>query len=108
MSTYIQGTRFEKGYLLRTLGSIAQDPDIAPTELVANSWDAGAVTVHVTIPDVVGGALRVRDDGAGMLANEFLERWMKLGYDRPEHQEKAADFAGHRASEATLTLEAEA
>src|SRR5690348_7919404 len=41
MSSYVQGTLFEKGYLLRSLGSIAHEPDIALTELVANSWDAG-------------------------------------------------------------------
>lgn len=96
MSSYIQGTLFEKGYLLRTLGAIAHDPDIALTELVANSWDAGASTVHVTIPDVVGGELRVRDDGAGMLTDDFLKRWMKLGYDRQEHQGRAADFPPER------------
>jgi len=38
MSTYVQGSLFEKGYLLRTLGAIAHEPDIALTELVANRF----------------------------------------------------------------------
>jgi hypothetical protein len=97
MSTYIQGTLFEKGYLLRTLGAIAHDPDIALTELVANCWDAGASAVHVTIPDVIGGDLKIQDDGAGMLTDDFLKRWMRLGYDRQEHQGKSAEFPPDRA-----------
>ena len=97
MSTYVQGSLFEKGYLLRTLGAIAHEPDIALTELVANCWDAGAAAVHITVPDSIGGDLRVRDDGLGMLTDEFTRRWMKLGYDRQEHQGKSADFPPERA-----------
>lgn len=36
------GSLFEENYLIRTLGHIAYDPEIALTELVANAWDAGA------------------------------------------------------------------
>ena len=36
------GSIFEDDYLVRTLGRIAHDPEVALTELVANSWDAGA------------------------------------------------------------------
>lgn len=97
MSNYVQGTLFEKGYLLRTLGPIAHDPDIALTELVANSWDAGAANVYITIPDVIGGELLAQDDGAGMTADQFKLRWMKLGYDRHAHQGKSADFPPDRA-----------
>ncbi len=97
-ATYVQGSLFEKGYLLRTLGSIAHEPDVALTELVANSWDAGAASVHITVPDIVGGELRIRDDGAGMLPDEFLRRWMKLGYDRQEHQGRSADFPPERTT----------
>ena len=39
------GSLFEEDYLIRTLGRIAHDPEIALTELVANAWDAGALTV---------------------------------------------------------------
>lgn len=41
---------FEENYLTRTLGRIAQDPDVALTELVANAWDAGASLVDLTMP----------------------------------------------------------
>lgn len=97
MTSYIQGTLFEKGYLLRTLGTIAHDSDIALTELVANSWDAGAANVYITLPDVIDGELVVQDDGAGMTPEEFKFRWMKLGYDRHAHQGKSADFPPARA-----------
>lgn len=36
------GSLFEEDYLVRTLGRIANDPETALTELVANAWDAGA------------------------------------------------------------------
>ena len=36
------GSLFEDDYLLRTLGRIAHEPEVALTELVANAWDAGA------------------------------------------------------------------
>jgi hypothetical protein len=36
------GSLFEEDYLVRTLGRIAHDPEVALTELVANAWDAGA------------------------------------------------------------------
>ncbi|MBX7122582.1 MAG: ATP-binding protein [Opitutaceae bacterium] len=58
MPSYIQGSLFEKDYLLRTLGSIVHDPGIALTELVANCWDAGASSVYVTIPNAAGGKLQ--------------------------------------------------
>ncbi|HEL3737816.1 TPA: hypothetical protein UMU63_002764 [Stenotrophomonas maltophilia] len=32
---------FEENYVLRSLGRIGYDPDMALTELVANTWDAG-------------------------------------------------------------------
>ena len=35
------GSLFEEDYLLRTLGRIAHDPDVALTELVANAWMPG-------------------------------------------------------------------
>lgn len=83
---YIQGSLFEEDYLVRTLGEIAQKPDVALTELVANAWDAGASSVSITIPEDRGGMLVVEDDGTGLTEEEFKERWMKLGYNRLRHQ----------------------
>lgn len=57
------GSLFEENYLVRTLGRIAQDSEIALTELVANAWDAGASLVDLTIPPVNSLILTVEDDG---------------------------------------------
>lgn len=90
------GSLFEEDYLVRTLGRIAHDPDIALTELVANAWDAGASLVDLTIPAVRDGTLIVKDDGHGMSAAQFRGRWMKLGYDRLKHQSANVEFPPDR------------
>jgi hypothetical protein len=81
-----QGALFEDDYLIRALGSIAGNSEVALTELVANSRDAGASRVNVIIPETRDGMLVVEDDGTGMTAPEFRLRWMTLGYDRQRHQ----------------------
>lgn len=87
---------FEDDYLVRTLGPIAQDPAFALTELVANAWDAGASLVEITIPPAIGGTLSMVDDGHGMSAAQFEQRWMTLGYDRVEHQGADVEFPPER------------
>ena len=69
---------FEEDYVLRSLGRIGYDPDVALTELVANTWDAGAAKVAVIIPEETGGLLSVEDDGHGMTEDQFRKRWMTL------------------------------
>lgn len=86
------GSLFEENYLIRTLGRIAQDSEVALTELVANAWDAGASLVDLTIPPNRELALSVEDDGHGMTASQFKGRWMKLGYDRTKHQGAIVEF----------------
>lgn len=88
---------FEDEYLIRTLGQIAQDPEVALTELVANAWDAGAAQVDITIPDTLHGDLTVQDDGHGMTTAQFKARWMKLSYDRVKHQSSFVEFPPERA-----------
>jgi hypothetical protein len=90
------GSLFEENYLVRTLGRIAQDPEVALTELVANAWDAGASLVDLTIPPGNELALTVEDDGHGMNAGQFKGRWMKLGYDRLKHQSALVEFPPER------------
>lgn len=87
---------FEEDYLLRTLGRIAHDPDVALTELVANAWDAGASSVDITIPPEKQNALVVADDGHGMSAEQFKNRWMMLAYDRVRHQGPNVEFPPER------------
>jgi len=90
------GSLFEENYLVRTLGRIAQDPEVALTELVANAWDAGASLVDLTIPPSRELILTVEDDGHGMTATQFKGRWMKLGYDRLKHQSAMVEFPPER------------
>jgi Histidine kinase-, DNA gyrase B-, and HSP90-like ATPase len=92
------GSFFEDDYLVRTLGSIAHDPEVAMTELVANAWDAGASLVDITVPAVHGTTLVVQDDGHGMSALQFKGRWMRLGYDRVKHQGDQVEFPPDRAA----------
>ena len=88
----IQGSLFEENYLLRSLGSIAINSDMALTELVANSWDAGASFLKITIPTEHDETLIVEDDGTGMTPSQFKKRWMTLGYDRVKHQGNFSEF----------------
>lgn len=90
------GSLFEENYLVRTLGRIAQDPEVALTELVANAWDAGASLLDLTIPPTNELALTVEDDGHGMNGGQFKGRWMKLGYDRLKHQSALVEFPPER------------
>jgi hypothetical protein len=87
-----QGVLFEENYLLRTLGGVAKKADVALTELVANAWDAGASRVDITLPQAIGDALIIEDDGTGMTSDQFHERWMKLGYNRLTHQGEQVSF----------------
>lgn len=90
------GSLFEEDYLLRTLGRIAHDPEVALTELVANAWDAGASFVDITIPTEKQNALVVSDDGHGMSVEQFKSRWMTLAYDRVKHQGQNVEFPPER------------
>lgn len=91
-SDIIQGSLFEDDYLIRTLGSLGNSPEIALTELVANAWDAGATKVEVFIPEEKGQKLTIEDNGIGLTKDEFYSRWMKLGYNRLKHQGKKVEF----------------
>lgn len=89
---YIQGSLFEEDFLIRTLGNLANQPDIALTELIANAWDAGATEVDVFIPEECGEILTIKDNGTGLTSEEFRTRWMKLGYNRVKNQGKRVVF----------------
>lgn len=88
---------FEEDYVLRSLGRIGYDPDIALTELVANTWDAGAAKVVVIIPAETRAVLSVEDDGHGMTEDQFRKRWMTLGYNRQKTQGENVQFPVDRA-----------
>ena len=90
--SFVQGSLFEEDYLIRTLGNLSQNADVALTELVANAWDAGAAKVDITIPDERNDKLIIEDDGIGLTMDEFHKRWMKLGYNRLLHQGQQVEF----------------
>lgn len=87
-----QGCLFEHDFLRRTLGAIANAPDVALTELVANAWDAGATSVKIVVPENLDEYLTIEDDGTGMSETAFRQKWMTLGYDRIKHQGGWAEF----------------
>ena len=66
-----QGCLFEQDFLRRTLGAIANSPEVALTELVANAWDAGATKVQIIVPDEYEELLTIEDDGTGMTPAAF-------------------------------------
>jgi hypothetical protein len=94
--TWIQGSLFEQDFLRRTLGGLADSPEVALTELVANAWDSGASRVDIQIPEDLLDSIIVADDGCGMSPQQFKQRWMTLGYDRVRHQGEKAEFPPDR------------
>jgi hypothetical protein len=61
--------------------------DIAIAELVANSWDAGATEVYITIPDAgsydpASARITIRDDGVGMSADQVQDQYLVVGRNR--------------------------
>ena len=83
---------YEEDYILRSLGSIVTQPDVALTELVANAWDAGASHVTLSIPEEKNQLLYIEDDGVGMSESEFQHHWMTLRYNRLKEQGRNVIF----------------
>lgn len=85
-------TLFEKNFIERTYPSVVSDMSIAFAELVANSWDAGATRVDITIPQKSGQQIIIEDNGSGMTDEEFRSRWMVIAYNRVDHQGEHIEF----------------
>lgn len=57
-----------------------QDPALAVLELIKNSWDADAKTVRSVIEtDKADRSIKVINNGHGMNAAEFRDRWLVIG-----------------------------
>jgi len=61
--------------------------DAAIAELVANSWDAGATRVEITVPDTAtyspdDATLLLIDDGSGMSSDEVERDYLVIGRNR--------------------------
>lgn len=95
MVEVIQKSTFENDFIERTYSSIVTDMSIAFSELVANSWDAGATNVHIFLPAEPGGEIIIEDDGTGMDEQQFLNRWMVISYNRVTHQGEYIDYVSN-------------
>ena len=63
------------------------------SEIVANSWDADAPTVVVTI-DKSNETITIEDSGTGMTRNEVIDRFLNVGFKRRD--EMGDTTAGNR------------
>jgi hypothetical protein len=83
---------FGSNFLLNHAGRIITDPKFAIAELLANSWDAGAINVTISWPEQLGDIICIEDNGTGMTPDEFCSRWKELNYERTAHQGTMAEF----------------
>ncbi len=72
--------------ITRVVKRLLEDPVVGLSELIANSWDAGATEVIVTWPQPSEGLFYISDNGHGMTADEFKKRWLEIGYNRLQDQ----------------------
>lgn len=56
------------------------------SEIVANSWDADAENVIISISN---NEIVIEDDGCGMTTNDINEHFLKVGYQKRESQQKS-------------------
>src|ERR1035438_2271147 len=66
-------------------------PVPAVAELIANSWDADALSVQVRVPDdptAPGAEIVVQDTGRGMTFDDLNEFYLTIGYERRCRGEK--------------------
>lgn len=61
-------------------------------ELAANSYDADATEVRITVPDVIdeSAVIDIEDDGVGMTAREIDENYLFIARDRRVNGQKSA------------------
>lgn len=93
MAETIRKSTFERDFIERTYSSVVSDVTIAFSELVANSWDAGATMVNITLPSKANEEIVIEDNGSGMTDSEFQERWMVIAYNRVAHQGQYVEYA---------------
>lgn len=59
-------------------------------EAVSNSWDAEAQNVWINI-DKEGNTFSIKDDGLGMTAEDFQEKFLKIGYSKRKDGKRTTD-----------------
>lgn len=80
----------------RSLGThlgqrLMSDPAVAINELVANSWDAYATKVEITLPKGPDTPFSIADNGSSMTRKEFEDRWGAMDYERRKSQSGLAE-----------------
>lgn len=76
--------------LKRVLGrELITDDEVAIFELVKNSFDAGAKTVHLHFGD---DNVIVADNGSGMSLQDLEEKWLVVAYSTKRTQDSSKDF----------------
>src|SRR2546430_6661224 len=79
--------------LLQELGErLVGRPATALAELVKNSYDADATTVHLIIKITGKGQIIVRDNGHGMTYGEFRSFWMRVGSQHKRRMKASRRF----------------
>lgn len=61
------------------------------SEVVANSWDADAEHVHISI-DPVEGRVVIEDDGHGMTVHDANQKYLHVGYERRKSEPRTPRF----------------
>lgn len=88
------GASYDQRFLNKFLGNMIKDPVVAIIELIANAYDAGALNVHIKWPtsrEASNPKFEIKDDGRGLLSNEFQQIWGKLNYDKLANQSSIID-----------------
>lgn len=62
------------------IGLYSSTPAVV-SEIIANAWDADAENVHITI-DSNEQSIVISDDGHGMDATDFQNKFLRVGYAR--------------------------
>jgi hypothetical protein len=68
-------------------------------EAISNSWDADADNVWISL-DTEGDTFWIKDDGTGMNADDFQNKFLKIGYSKRKtgksHSKKGRPFIGRK------------
>lgn len=97
-ATAVTSELFQLTVLGRTLEHLGvqlyKRRDIAIAELVANSWDAGATSVSIELPEVNGydpdtSRIVIVDDGIGMSQSEVQDHYLVVGRNRRDETQDA-------------------
>src|SRR5437762_13937785 len=58
-------------------------------EAISNAWDADAKKVEIVI-DKDTDSFLIRDDGVGMTADDFQNKFLKIGYSKRKDGQKSS------------------